>query len=1098
MKKFYLILFLGILIPSFIAAQVRPVTKPIPPSSQIIPAAQKPARPEAINKPETKEPVKVNTNTKAKPAVSKKKKKRVSSATIYGNEWINYGQKYYKIQVPKTGLYRIDSSVLAQAGVPVNTISNQYYQLYFHGQQQYIYIRSNGPNLSEKNGDYIEFYGQYNDGTPDSTLYYNTKFLPAPYYSMFNDTSSYYLTYTVATPGLRMTGKFDTGWASYSAFPYVMTSTVIGWQAPTHGTTKFSSTVNLEPTTQPFFSGAWVQDGNYTPNDPRFTQNCAWIPQYIAFYNTTISFTPNINGSLVYTGAGVPPAFMRTVVLGFDVGTCQFTVSTSARQLVLDTCNGFQAFNFANTFPATDLTGPTFTVSYTNNSITNNNSAITSPYIYLNYPHKTDLGGDTTFTMEVPDNPSLSQPKTFLEFTNLYHTGPNDSVWMYDITNHRRFWAKPERGGYWVLDTNSGGYKLCYLTDDAEVTKVTNITPVGINRNGQFTNFTAGPDSAYIIITHPSLWTSANSYAAYRRSKGFNVVIADVYELYDQFGYGVDYSPLGIRRFCNYAIDKWSATSPPSNLFLIGKGIHTPMFRADTAKWTRTEMLVPSYGNPSSDVLFTNGLGSDTLLEPAIPTGRLAAQTNSDVMTYLGKVQTFESTPAALWMKNEAQFVGGDNYSDEHIFLNDCTGLTQDILDTLWGGQVFLFQKSTPAPISSSLTDSVINLVNNGVGIMNFYGHANGSNWDESVDTPSDFANYGKYPFMMAEACFSGDIFQPTGALSNVSSVSEQWVLQPPGAIAFLASDYLSDGQVLESWANTFYDDITHRPFYRKPIAVCVQNTIETHETSTLQFMTFSNLEMTLHGDPAIILNAMDSLPDYAVNTQSIYFTPANVTVLDSTFTVNVIVSNNAEALNQPVAGVLTRTFPNGKQVFYTFSFPHVYYQDTFKIKVPVNDSTTLGSGFNSFCVTVNLNPTIDNELTLANNVVIPCVQMLISSEDITPVWPYDYAIIDKDTATLKASTNDPFAPQRRYIFEIDTSHSFLSPLFRSDTVTNSGGVIEISPYANWGKTHFKGSEKREPIKGGKPAVTIKGISKQVNQERRKSPCCAEFNCSSK
>ncbi len=1090
MKKFYLIVFLGICISAFITAQVKPVAKQTQPaSSQIIPAAQKPAaKPATTAKPETKEPAKAIN--KGKSAAAKKKKRRVSSTTIYGNEWINYNQKYYKIKVPKTGLYRIDSAVLAQAGVPVDTINNKYYQLYFQGKQQYIYIRSNGPNLSEKNGDYIEFYGQYNDGTLDSTLYYNTNFMPSPYYSLFNDTSSYYLTWTSSVNGLRMIHVPDTGWASYSAFPYVMTSTVVGWQAPTNGTTRFSSSVTLEPTTAQFFSGAQWQDGIYTPNDPRFTQNCAWIPEYWALPNAHITFTPNINGNLVYTGGGAPAAFMRTVVLGINFTSCPFTVSTSARQLDTGTCNGFQAFDFANTFPATDLTGGVFTVSYYNNQIVNNNSYITSPYIYLNYPHTTNLGGDTTFTMEVPDGNGPG-PKTFLELTNLYTKGPNDSVWMYDLTNHRRFWCKPERGGYWVLDSNSGGLKQCYVTNDDTVIKIKSITPVGIHRTGTFTDFTTGPDSAYIIITHPSLWNSVDSsYAPYRRSKGFNVVVADVYELYDQFGYGVDYSPLGIRRFCNYAIDKWSTNSPPSNLFLMGKGIHTPIFRADTAVWSRNQMLVPSFGNPSSDVLFTNGLGGDTLLEPAIPTGRLAAKNNSDVMTYLSKVQTFESTPAAQWMKNQAQFVGGDTYNEESLFLNDCYGIMQDIRDTFWGGQVFLFQKSTPAPISNSLTDSIINLINNGVGIMNFYGHADGSNWDESVDAPNEFANYGKYPFMMAEACFSGDIFQPEG--EAVSNVSEQWVLQPPGAIAFLASDFLSDPQVLETWADVFYSDITLR-MYRKPLAACVQNTIEQTQTLNGELMVFSDLEMTLHGDPAIAINATDSLPDYAVNTQSIYFTPANVTVLNSSFTVHVIVSNNAEALNQPVSGILTRTFPDGISVPYPFTFNHVYYQDTFSIEMPVTSGANIGSGFNSFCVDVNPLRT-DRELTYANNNIVPCVQMLISSEDITPVWPYDYAIIATDTATLKASTNDPFAPQHTYIFEIDTSHAFNSPLFRSDTVTNSGGVIEISPYADWGKTHFKGAEKREPVKGEKQPVILKGGKRQMNREANTNPAVQTSN----
>src|SRR6185312_7356835 len=111
----------------------------------------------------------------------------------------------------------------------------------------------------------------------------------------------------------------------------------------------------------------------------------------------------------------------------------------------------------------------------------------------------------------------------------------------------------------------------------------------------------------------------------------------------------------------------------------------------------------------------------------------------------------------------------------------------------------------------------------------------------------------------------------------------------------------------------------------------------------------------------------------------------------------------------------------------------------------------------NYFTVSVDLTPKTYAELIYNNNSLSTPVPLLITSEDVTPVWPYDYAIIPNDTVTLKASTNDPFAPQRTYVFEIDTSHSFNSPLFRSDTVTNSGGVIMASPYGNWGTTHFNG-----------------------------------------
>ncbi|MGB9153954.1 MAG: hypothetical protein WCD70_12815, partial [Alphaproteobacteria bacterium] len=135
---------------------------------------------------------------------------------LYGqaNKWINYSQYYYKIKVAKDGIYRIDSATLAKAGIPVATIDARKYQLLFHGQQQYIYVNGDSV-LSQVKGGYIEFYGQHNSGAlikdemSDSLLYtcvtplpnpYITG-VPNPYYSMFNDTSTYYLTWSNSTTG---------------------------------------------------------------------------------------------------------------------------------------------------------------------------------------------------------------------------------------------------------------------------------------------------------------------------------------------------------------------------------------------------------------------------------------------------------------------------------------------------------------------------------------------------------------------------------------------------------------------------------------------------------------------------------------------------------------------------------------------------------------------------------------------------------------------------------------------------------------------------------------------------------------------------------
>ena len=67
----------------------------------------------------------------------------VSPAIIaqpYGNEWINYDQRYYKIPVHEDGVYRITFNDLANAGIPISGINPQHIQMYANGEPLPIYI----------------------------------------------------------------------------------------------------------------------------------------------------------------------------------------------------------------------------------------------------------------------------------------------------------------------------------------------------------------------------------------------------------------------------------------------------------------------------------------------------------------------------------------------------------------------------------------------------------------------------------------------------------------------------------------------------------------------------------------------------------------------------------------------------------------------------------------------------------------------------------------------------------------------------------------------------------------------------------------------
>ena len=87
---------------------------------------------------------------------------------------------------------------------------------------------------------------------------------------------------------------------------------------------------------------------------------------------------------------------------------------------------------------------------------------------------------------------------------------------------------------------------------------------------------------------------------------------------------------------------------------------------------------------------------------------------------------------------------------------------------------------------------------------MTFFGHGWTGGFDQNIDEPESFNNQGKYPLIIANSCYSGDLFN-----SGVRTVSENWILTPNrGAIVFLASVHLGYPSYLNRYAQEFYKNI--------------------------------------------------------------------------------------------------------------------------------------------------------------------------------------------------------------------------------------------------------------------------------------------------
>src|SRR5258706_16146258 len=108
---------------------------------------------------------------------------------VYNNEWINYNNTYYKFKVGATGLYRISQATLSSLGLGSTPVEQ--FQLWRNGQEISLYTSAQtGPMAGS---DYIEFWGEMNDGKPDNVLYRNTGFQLNDKWSLQTDTTAFFL-----------------------------------------------------------------------------------------------------------------------------------------------------------------------------------------------------------------------------------------------------------------------------------------------------------------------------------------------------------------------------------------------------------------------------------------------------------------------------------------------------------------------------------------------------------------------------------------------------------------------------------------------------------------------------------------------------------------------------------------------------------------------------------------------------------------------------------------------------------------------------------------------------------------------------------------
>jgi Peptidase family C25 len=943
-------------------------------------------------------------------------------AQPYNNEWIDFSKTYYKFKITADGLYRIPATALANAGLSAADAKD--FQLFRNGVEVPVYTSvASGPLFPT---DYIEFWGQMNDGKADKPLYRNPAYQHTDKWSLQSDTAVYFLTLNTSGSNFHYNAiANDTSTNILPVTPYFM------YTAGTY----FRSQINpgLAAVLEEYIYSSSYDVGEFWSSN---------------FSSQGASLIDNQNNLFIYNAG--PAANFRFGAVGCSDTLRHIQVKVN-NILVKDTAlNSFNDIVTSTTIPVSSLNTSSTPFEFINNSqaLTYADRMVVSFY-ELDYPRQFNFGGQSNFAFQL--NPNASG--YFLKITN-FNQGAATPV-LYDRSTGQRFVAISSAGVLTFALPGSGSTRNLVLVsqDPINIVSVNNL----IKKN--FISFSDPLNQGnYLIISNPILYTGTHSnnpvadYMSYRSSAAggsFSAQIYDINELVDQFAFGIAKHPLAIKNFINYARNNFN--QKPQNVLLLGRAMTYTDYRANQGNPITEQLnLVPTFGFPASDAMLAsvNGAGSINMT----PIGRIGAVKGSEVEDYLNKVKDYEQVQQSapnnilgrLWRKNIIHVTGATEPFLEAVLCNYMAFYQQTISDTLVGANVYRFCSSTIDQNNQVAGNLFPQLFTNGIGVLTYFGHSSASTLGFNLDDPSLYSNQSKYPVMYINGCYAGNYFTfDPSRLSVGKTLSENYVLiKNKGSIAFIASSHYGVVNYLNILLTDVYN-LTSHDDYGKSIGIIESDAGKKvlSALSTDFLARCQTEEMGIHGDPAITISE-EKLADYDVESSTVKINPSFISVSNNFFEVGATFYNLGKAVSDSITVLVTRKYPDGSSsIVLKKRIPGIRFADSIRIQVPI--VATRDKGQNYITVTINSDNNVP-EITLSNNSVTSSV--FIYQDELSPIYPYNFAIINTPFQHLFASTANPFAALNQYVMEIDTTEAFNSSVKVSKSISSSGGLFEFDP----------------------------------------------------
>lgn len=945
------------------------------------------------------------------------------------NSWIDYNKTYYKFSLAKDTLCRIPQSALAAVGL--STVNADYFQLWRNGQQVRLYTSlTNGPLGAS---DYLEFWGERNDGKPDKQLYRDQDFQLNDKYSLETDTAAYFLTVNTSGGNLRYATAANTAPIAATPDAYFMRSIDVYFNNVMNR--GYANRVGEYVYSSSFDEGEGWSTSDIYPSNP--LQN-RFLGMNVYAAGPANSFSVRVNAC----GNAENSRNLR-INLNSPTGTELYNVSmpyfTYKRAVVAN-------------LPLSLLTSGTQVVVAASNTSTISTDRMVVASMGITYPATFNFNSEKAFYFEL----AASATGNYLNITN-FNSGAVQPI-LYDMNNGKRYLGETASTAgtvKFVLPASADPVRKFMLVSG----DVSNVNLVSGLKAKTFLNLTnAANQGDFLIVSNKDLYNDGSNhnyvedYRAYRSTAnggGYTAKVLDIDELTDQFAFGIKSHPASVRDLIRYA--NQSFVNKPKYVFIIGRGVdYIDAWRNSASPLLNKLNFVPTFGWPASDVLLSSEPGT---IVPVIPTARIGVVNGGEVNIYLQKVIQYEaaqrfSSPYIAdkaWMKKVMHVAGGKDSSENEAFKIYMNGYKAIVEDTLFGGNVQTFSKTSTGAVQQANSQIIEQLFDNGLGLIGYFGHSSANTFEYNLSNPEIYTNTGKYPFFNVSGCSAGNFFNfdPTRLTGNLS-LSEKYVLaSQKGSIGFLADTHFGIPPFLNFYNNNFYTQFS-KTLYGKSVGNQLKQVVQNLGglNPNIDYYTRIHLEeISLQGDPSIRVNTFTK-PDFVIEDPLVKVSPNIISVADANFSLGVKMQNIGMATGDSIWVLIRRKLPNDSiKILFNQLIPGIRYMDSVNLVVPINPITD--KGLNQILVSLD-NSNRVSELYETNNSITK--DFYIFEDELRPTFPSNYSIINQSNITFVANTANPLGNSRQYSMEIDTTELFNSSFKKVYSTTGIGGIVQFTP----------------------------------------------------